>query len=64
MKTDKIKVRKSWGNTNPVTKKINSKKVYSRKTKHVANWGDPAGSLSDCEAVDCGGSGEGGWGTS
>lgn len=40
MKTVKIKVRKSWGVTNPVTKKIDSKKIYSRKVKHVANWGD------------------------
>ena len=40
MKNDTIKVRKSWGNTNPVTKRINSKKVYTRKAKHVANWLD------------------------
>jgi len=35
MKTE-IKIRKSWGNTNPVTKKIESKKSYSRKNK----WGN------------------------
>ena len=29
----KIKIRKSWGQTNPVTRKIDSKKVYSRRTK-------------------------------
>lgn len=31
----KIKIRKSWGVTNPVTKKIDSGKSYSRKNK----WG-------------------------
>ena len=32
MKTT-IKVRKFWGNLNPVTKKIDSNKIYSRKQK-------------------------------
>lgn len=32
MKTT-IKVRKFWGELNPVTRKIDSKKVYSRKEK-------------------------------
>lgn len=37
MKTE-IKIRKSWGNTNPVTKKIESKKAYSRKNKWGNKW--------------------------
>ena len=40
MKTVKINVRKSWGMINPATKKIESKKIYSRKFKRIANWGD------------------------
>ena len=28
-----IKIRKFWGLTNPVTRKIDSKKVYNRKQK-------------------------------
>jgi len=31
--TSLIKIRRSWGVTNPVTKRINSKKIYSRKSK-------------------------------
>lgn len=32
----KIKVRKSWGDLKPITKRIDSRKVYSRKNK----WGN------------------------
>jgi len=41
MKTT-IKVRKFWGELNPVTRKIDSKKVYNRKEKFQkkfdGNW--------------------------
>ena len=30
----KIKIRKSWGELSPVTKKIESKKKFTRKVKH------------------------------
>jgi hypothetical protein len=33
-----IKIRKSWGDMNPVTKRIDSKKVYTRKKKYGLNW--------------------------
>ena len=39
MKT-KIKVRKSWGDLKPVTKRIESDKIYKRKSKFGYNWGD------------------------
>ena len=29
-----IKIRKSWGILNPMTRILNSKKAYSRKIKH------------------------------
>jgi len=29
-----LKIRKSWGLTNPVTRRIESKKLYSRKNKN------------------------------
>ena len=32
------KIRKSWGVLNPVTRKINSKKLYKRNTKWGKNW--------------------------
>jgi len=31
---NKIKVRKFWGELNPVTRKIESKKKFTRKVKH------------------------------
>ena len=35
----KLKIRKSWGETKPVTKRIESAKAYSRKIKYRrANW--------------------------
>ena len=43
MKT-KIKIRKSWGNTKPITKRIESSKIYKRSSNkfNFANysWGD------------------------
>jgi hypothetical protein len=36
IKMSDIKVRKSWGDTSPVTKRIDSRKVYSRRNK----WGN------------------------
>ena len=35
-----IKIRKSWGVLNPITKRIDSKKVYIRKLKYKPNWLD------------------------
>lgn len=32
----KIKIRKSWGDCKPITKRIESRKLYSRKNK----WGN------------------------
>jgi hypothetical protein len=40
VKFTRIKVRKSWGQTNPVTKTVDSRKVYSRKVKHIRAWDD------------------------
>jgi hypothetical protein len=37
----KHKIRKSWGETKPVTKRIENAKAYSRKIKYRrANWMD------------------------
>ena len=38
----KIKVRKSWGDMKPVTKRIDSAKLYKRKSKYGSDygWGD------------------------
>jgi hypothetical protein len=43
MKTNKIKVRRSWGDTKPITKRIDSAKLYKRKSKFGYSnysWGD------------------------
>jgi len=31
-------VRKTWGELNPVTRKVESKKVYTRKPKFQKGW--------------------------
>jgi hypothetical protein len=37
----KLKIRKSWGDLKPITKRIENAKAYSRKIKHRrANWMD------------------------
>jgi hypothetical protein len=38
----KIKVRKTWGDTKPITKRIESAKLYKRKSKYGTDygWGD------------------------
>jgi hypothetical protein len=33
-----IKVRRSWGQLNPATKRIESKKTFSRKQKFNSKW--------------------------
>ena len=33
-----IKIRRSWGEMNPATKRIESKKRYSRKQKFNLKW--------------------------
>ena len=39
---NKIKVRKSWGELKPITKRIDSGKIYKRKSKFGSyyGWGD------------------------
>lgn len=37
---NKIKIRKSWGDLKPITKRIDSAKIYKRKSKFVIGWGD------------------------
>jgi hypothetical protein len=37
---NKIKIRKSWGDLKPITKRIDSGKIYKRKSKFVNGWGD------------------------
>lgn len=37
-KSIQIKVRKSWGELNPVTKRIESKRAYTRKIKHKRDF--------------------------
>jgi len=37
---NKIKIRKSWGDLKPITKRIDSAKIYKRKSKFVNGWGD------------------------
>lgn len=40
----KIKIRKSWGTTKPVTKRIESNKIYKRNKNKFSysnySWGD------------------------
>ena len=38
IKQSDIKVRKSWGDLNPVTRVVESKKAYSRKDKHKSRY--------------------------
>jgi len=35
-----VKIRKSWGVNNPVTRRIENKKAYNRKDKWGKNWED------------------------
>ena len=39
---NKIKIRKSWGDLKPITKRIDSGKIYKRKSKFGGDygWGD------------------------
>jgi len=35
---NQIKIRKSWGLLNPATKRLESKKVYKRKSKYGKDY--------------------------
>jgi len=37
-KKSDVKIRKTWGEMNPVTRKVESRKSYSRKQKFNKNW--------------------------
>lgn len=36
----KIKVRKTWGDLKPITKRIDSDKIYKRNKFKYIGWGD------------------------
>lgn len=35
-----VKIRKSWGVTNPFTRRVENKNFYNRKEKWGKNWKD------------------------
>ena len=37
------KKRVTWGNVNPVTKKVESKKLYKRKSRNFTDFSDVSG---------------------
>lgn len=40
------KKRVTWGNVNPVTKKVESKKLYKRKSRNFTDYSDGFGTFS------------------
>lgn len=47
------KKRVTWGNVNPVTKKVESKKLYKRKSRSFTDYSDGFGTFTFSDYTFC-----------